>query len=83
MDGPEGAVARRDANDGDEVSSGDVSRAANVIRARSKSDALKKMKSSYVNKIEDIISTMRAWIFLGDSLGSNVLQTYFGTFDEG
>ncbi len=39
MDSAEGAVAGRDADD--EVSSGAVSRAANVIRARSKSEALK------------------------------------------
>ncbi len=59
MDGPEGAVAGRDADEDDEISSGAVSRAANVIRARSKSEALKQVKSSYANKLGDIISTMR------------------------
>ncbi len=68
MDEPEGALAGKDADEDDKVSSGAVSRAANVIRARSKSEALKKLKSSYVNKIGDIISTMRAWNFFGNSL---------------
>ena len=83
MDSAEGAVAGRDADDDDEVSSGAVSRAANVVRARSKSEALKEVKASYSNKLGDIISTMRAWKVFGDSIGSNVLQEYEGTFDEG
>ncbi len=83
MDSAEGAVAERDADDDVEVKSGAVSRAANAIRARSKSEALKELKSSYVNKLGDIISTMRACTLSGDSQGSNVLQIYVGTFDEG
>ncbi len=54
MDNAEGAVAGRDADDDDEVSSGAVSRAANVIRARSKSEALKHVKCSYTNKLETL-----------------------------
>jgi hypothetical protein len=85
MDIPKGAVAGRGANDEDEISSarnsGTLSRAANVIRARAKSQALKGVKASYPNKLGDIINTMRAWKVFGDSLGSDVLQVYEGTFD--
>ena len=60
MDNAEGAVAGRDADDDDEVSSGSVSRVTNGILARPKSEALKQVKSSYANKRGDIIYTMRA-----------------------
>jgi hypothetical protein len=46
MDGPEGAAAGKGADDNDEISSGAVSRAANKIRARAKSQALKGVKAS-------------------------------------
>jgi len=83
MDIAEGDVAGRDADDDDEVSSSAVSRAASVIRPRSKYEALKQVKSSYANKLGDIVSTMRAWKVFGESLGSDVLQEYEGAFDEG
>ena len=51
MDGPEGAVAGRGADDDDEINSGSspstVSRADNVIHARAKSHALKGVNASY------------------------------------
>jgi hypothetical protein len=81
MDSAEEAVAGREADDDGEVNS--VSRAANVVRARSKSEALKEAKASYSNKLGDTISTIWAWKVFGDSIGSNVLQEYEGTIDEG
>ncbi len=83
VDGAEGALAGRSADDDDDISSNAVSRAANVVRARANSQALKEVKTSYSNKLGDIISTMRAWKIFGDSLGSNVLQMYEGMFNEG
>ncbi len=47
MDSADGAVAGRDADDADEISSGILSRAATVIRARDKSSALKLVKAVY------------------------------------
>jgi hypothetical protein len=60
MDGPEGAVAGRDADDDDEISSGTLSQAATVVRARDKSSALKAVKADYSQRLGQIISTMRS-----------------------
>ena len=61
MKSAERDVAGRDADDDDKVSSGAVSKAANVIRAPSKSEALRQMQSSHAIQLREIISTMRAW----------------------
>ena len=83
QDSAEGAVAGRDADDDDEVDSGAISRAAKVIRARDKSSELKDIKTSYTNMLGHIISTFKVWSLFAESLGTDALQQYEGTFDEG
>ena len=83
MDSAEGAVAGRGADDDDEISSGNVSRAATVVRARDKSSALKAVKADYSKRLGHIISTMRSWKLFGDAMGTDVLNMYDGTFDAG
>ncbi len=58
IDRADEAVAGRDADDDYEVSSGAVSIAANVVRARSKSEMVKEVKVPYSNKLGGIISAM-------------------------
>jgi hypothetical protein len=81
MDSAEGAVAARDANDDDEMSSGTLSRAATVVRGRDKSSALKTVKADYSQRLGHFISTMRSWKLFGDAMGTDVLGIYDGTFD--
>ncbi len=82
QDSAEGAVAGRDAVDDAQVTSGAVSRAAKVIRACDKSSELKDIKTSYTNMLGHIISTFKVWSLFAESLGTDTLQQYEGTFDE-
>ena len=82
MDSAEGAVAGKD-DDEEEISSGTLSRAATVVRARDKSSALKSVKADYSKRLGQIVSTMRVWKLFGDAMGSDVLNMYDGTFDAG
>ena len=73
MDSAEGAVAGKD-DDEEEISSGTLSRAATVVRARDKSSALKAVKADYSKRLCQIISTMRSWKLFGDAMGTDVLN---------
>ncbi len=70
------------AYDYDEVTSGAVSMAAKVIRARDKSSQLKDVKSSFTNILGHIMSTFKVWSMFAESLDTDDLQQYSGTFDE-
>ena len=83
VDNAEGAVAGRDANDDDEIISGNASRAAAVVRARDTSSALKAVKADFAQRQGHIMFTMRAQKLLGDAMGSDVLGMYEGTFNAG
>jgi hypothetical protein len=65
------------------VTSGAISRAARVIRARDESSELKDIKSPYTNMLGHIIYTFKVGSLFAESLGTNALQQYEGTFDEG
>ena len=84
QDAAEGAVAGKD-DDDEEISSrgGTVSRAANVVRARDKSSELKNVKTSYANKLASIVATWFGWKLFAESLGTDVLESYQGTFQPG
>jgi hypothetical protein len=83
VDSAEGAIARKGADDDDEISSGNVSRAATVFRARDKSSALKAVNVDYAQRLGQILYTMRAWKLFGDAMATDVLGMYEGTFSAG
>jgi hypothetical protein len=83
QDEAEGAVAGRDDDDDEEINSGTVSKAANVVRARDKSSELKNVKSSYANRLGSIVATWHGWKLFGESLGTDVLDAYNGGFGAG
>ncbi len=80
-----GAVAGADDDDDVEASSGPVakSKAGAKIRQRDKSSALKNATSTYGNKLASVMSTFRACTVFRDSLGTDVMNQYQGTFGEG
>ena len=82
-DNAEGAVAGKGADDDDEVKSENVSRAATVVRARDKSSALKAVKAYYAQRLGHILTTMRDWKLFGDSVETDVLAMYEGSFLTG
>jgi len=75
-----GVLAGRGADDDDDISSGNVSKAATVVRARERSSALKAVKVDYAKWLGQILSIMRAWKLFGDAMGTDVLAMYEGTF---
>ena len=80
-----GAVAGKD-DDDEEVSSGPLvimSKPATATRARDNSSILKIVSATYSRKIGHIATTFGAWKVFRDSLGTDVLQQYRGTFEEG
>ena len=85
QDEVEGAVAGRNDNEGQEISSrGEtVSKAANVVCARDKSLELKNVKTSYANKLAFITAIWFDWKVFAESLGIDVLLSYQGTFQPG
>jgi hypothetical protein len=85
MDSAVGAVAGRDDNEDEEVSSGAVatSIAGARSRARTKSTALKQVTQTYSVKLGHIATNFGALGAFRNSLGSDVLQTYRGGFGEG
>ena len=83
MDSAEGAIARKGADDDDEISSGNVSRAATVFRARDKSSAPKAVKADYAILLDQTLSVMRDWKLFGDSMGTDVRAMYEGTYIAG
>ena len=84
QDSSVGAVAGRDDSDDEEVTSGPATSVAGKrSRARTKSVALKGVTQSYSKKLGHITTTFEAWKAFRDSLGTDVLQEYRGTFGEG
>jgi hypothetical protein len=65
QDEAEGAVAGRGDDDDEEISSGNVSKAATVVRARDKSSELKNFKLSYASKVESLVATGHGWAVFG------------------
>ena len=55
VESAEGAVAGRGADDDDKISSGNVSRAATVVRACDKSSALEAVKADYARRLGQIL----------------------------
>jgi len=85
QDSSVGAVAGKD-DDDEEVSSGPrviMSKPATAVRARDKSSILKNVTGTYAGKIGHIATTFGSWKDFRDSLGTDVLQQYRGTFEEG
>jgi hypothetical protein len=93
QDSSVGAVAGR-ADDDEEVTSGRpavsgsgeavaVSKPATAVRARTKSSELKQVSQTYSSKLGHVVTTFGAWRVFRDSLGTDVLQAYRGTFGEG
>jgi hypothetical protein len=82
-----GAVAYRNDDGGEEAFSGaprlGVSMAAEVVKARDKSERLKKVARAYVNRLGNVLSLFRMWLVFKDAVGTNALATYEGTFESG
>jgi hypothetical protein len=83
QDEAERTVKGRDDDGDEEISSGTVSKAARVARARDKSSELRNVKASYANKIGAFVSTWHGWKIFGESLGTDVLDAYNGGFGAG
>ena len=86
QDSSVGAVAGKDDDDDEEISSGPrviMSKPATATRARDKSSILKNVTATYSSKIGHIATTFGAWKVFRDSLGTDILQQYRGTFEEG
>jgi hypothetical protein len=83
-DESEGAVAGEDDDDDQEISSDPIAKSAAgaKVQQRDKSTPLKYVKPTYGNRLASIISTFRAWKVFRDSLGSDVMDKYEGTYGE-
>ena len=57
--------------------------AAEVVKARDKSERLKKVARAYVNRLGNVLSLFRMWLVFKDAVGTNALATYEGTFESG
>ncbi len=47
------------------------------------SSELKDIRTSYTNMLGHVISTFKVWSLFAESIGTDTLQQYEGTFDEG
>jgi hypothetical protein len=88
QDSAEGVVAGKDDDNDEEVSSVPrvipriiMSKLATNVRAREKNSILKNITGNYSGKIGHITTTFGAWKIFRDSLGTDVLQQYRGTYD--
>jgi len=88
QDSSVGAVAGRGDDDDKEVTSGGSHQLTNSssgtkVRARDKSSALKEVTTSYSKKLGQVVTTWRAWEAFRFSLGTDMLNAYIGTYNEG
>jgi hypothetical protein len=85
QDESKGVVAGADDDDDEEVRINPVakSKAGAKVRQRDKRSALKNITPTYGNKLASTVSTFLAWKVFRDSLGTDVMNQYQGTFGEG
>ncbi len=60
-----------------------MSKPTTAVRARDKSLLLKHVTGTYAEKIRHIATTFVSWKVFRESLGTDVLQQYIGTFKKG
>jgi len=88
QDSSVGAVAWRDDDDDEEVTSGGShqltkSTSDTKVRARDKNTAIQDVTSTYSKKLGHIVTKWCAWEAFRFSLGSDMLNAYTGTYNEG
>ena len=78
-----GRSKTRDDDDDEEINSGNISRAAKVVRSRDESSELKNVKTAYANRVGTFVSTWHDWTIFREPLGTDVLDAYNGGFGDG